>query len=94
MPASAPITVREHEPEERVQVAGKGKKMLLVPDDCENVTVPSGDDTPRTVVVQVLVAPTVMDVGMQMTAVLEVALETANVKSKAVELDAWCVSPT
>ena len=35
------------------------------PEDCENVTVPVGDDPPETVAVQELVVPTTKEVGEQ-----------------------------
>jgi len=51
LPAVAPVTLSEQDPEESVQVAGLGKVTVPVP-DCVNAIVPVGE-RPATVAVHV-----------------------------------------
>lgn len=60
----------EHDPEERLHVAGEGKETAPVPPDCENVTIPV--DEPATVAVHVAVAPMLIEEGAQETDIGEV----------------------
>ena len=69
LPAIAPVTVIEHLPDERVQLAGLGRVTLPVPDRVK-VTVPVGEDAPDTVTVHVEVWLVAMDVGVQETVVV------------------------
>jgi len=67
--------VIEHEPWERVHVAGKGKETLPA-SDCVNVTVPVGENPPDTVAMQVEAEPTANIVGKQETEVVVVPFVT------------------
>jgi hypothetical protein len=65
LPRLAPVTDKEHEPEESVHAAGLS---VAVPvPDSEKVSVPLGDTPPDTVAVQDEVVPTANDVKAQET---------------------------
>jgi hypothetical protein len=73
LPNLVPVIVMEQEPNERVQVAGEVKVTLPVPELCENITVPVGDDPPLTVAVHDEVEPAANDTGKHETEVVVTA---------------------
>ncbi len=59
LPTPVPVTVDEHEPDERAHVVGENDA-LPVPADCDQLTEPVGE-LPATVAVQLVVVPATIE---------------------------------
>ena len=78
-PADAPTKATEHPPDERAQEALAGVTEPPEDEDWNHEKVPVGE-APDTVAVQVVAASTSMEVGEQVTKVVEAAWEIERVK--------------
>jgi hypothetical protein len=72
-----PVIVREQLPDDRVHVGGFGKESEPDPPDCENATVPPGEDPPETVTVQFVDPSNKNDCGEQESFVVVAYLPVA-----------------
>lgn len=64
LPTPVPVTVDEHEPDERAHVVGENDA-LPVPADCDQLTEPVGE-LPATVAVQLVVVPATIELEVQL----------------------------